>query len=165
MKQRLILIVLALLCSTMQLKAQSLITYHGEADLSYSSGVGNISVDRYNIHTIHGIMIDDNCSVGVGVGIDCYTMDQTSVAVPIYLAIKGYYPMTDILYGFIGLDCGVGLGASEYAKGLKGLYLTPSLGLKIGHLKLQIGYNVQRISENGIGVNLGAVQAKLGVMF
>ncbi|MBR2451921.1 MAG: hypothetical protein IKB37_01955 [Rikenellaceae bacterium] len=166
MKQKLMLIVFALLCSTLQLKAQSSISYHGECDVSYSSGIGEISIDRYNLHTIHGIMVDDKCSVGVGAGIDNYTFDHNiSVVVPIYLSVKGYLPMTNILYGFIGLDCGVGIGATEYAKGLRGLYLTPSLGLKIGHLKLQIGYNVQRISEEMTGVNLGAVQAKLGVMF
>lgn len=166
MKRLLLFLAFSACCASMQINAQSLIKYHGEADIAYSSGVGQLAIDRFNIHMVNGIMIDDVCSVGIGIGTDCYTYLKTiSVAIPIYLDLKGYLPVTDKIQAFMGVGCGIGVGASEYIEGLKGLYLTPSVGIKFKRVKLQIGYSMQRVSEGGVGYNLGAIQTKLGVMF
>ena len=147
--------------------AQTPIKYHGEVDAGYSIGVGTFATDRFNVHTIQGVQIGKYFSTGLGIGIDGYLIYESSVdiAVPIYLNLKGYIPVTDKVSPFVSMDLGVGIGASEYLKGMSGLYCTPAVGIKAGKFKAQLGYNIQRISEMGIGVNAGAMQLKVGVMF
>ena len=45
------------------------------------------------------------------------------------------------------------------------MYCTPAVGIKAGMYKAQVGFNVQRISESGIGFDMNAIQIKVGVMF
>ncbi len=148
-------------------KAQTPVKYHGEVDLGYSIGVGTFATDRINLHTIQGVQVGKYFSTGLGVGLDGYFIfdEGIDIAVPIYLNLKGYLPVSEKVSPFVSMDIGVGIGASEYMKGMSGLYCTPAVGIKAGKFKAQLGYNIQRISEMGIGVNAGAVQLKIGVMF
>ena len=41
----------------------------------------------------------------------------------------------------------------------------PAIGIKAGHFKVQLGYNVQKLSEEGISVSFNALQLRLGVAF
>ena len=44
--------------------------------------------------------------------------------------------------------------------------MTPAVGIKVGKfIKAQLGYNVQKISESGVSVNMNAMQFKVGVVF
>lgn len=61
-----------------------------------------------------------------------------------------------------GMDSGIG---TKVLSGLSGLYCTPAVGIKAGMYKAQVGFNVQRISESGIGFDMNAIQIKVGVMF
>lgn len=165
MKKILLLMVFALCFGSSY--AQTPIKYQGEVDLGYSLGVGTFAADRLNVHTIQGVKIGKYFSTGVGLGIDGYFIyeEGVDIAVPIYLNFKGYLPVTDKVSPYLSLDLGVGIGASEYLKGMTGLYCTPAVGINAGKFKAQLGYNVQKISEMGVSVNVGAVQLKLGVMF
>jgi hypothetical protein len=62
------------------------------------------------------------------------------------------------------LDIGAGIGASEYTTGLSGMVLTPAIGVNVGLFKAQIGYHVQSISMEGIGINMNSIQLKIGIM-
>ena len=147
--------------------AQVPIKYQPEVDLGYSLGVGTFAVDRLNIHTVQGVKVGQYFSAGVGLGIDGYFLfeEGMDIVVPLYLNLKGYLPVTEKVSPFLSMDLGVGIGASEYMKGMSGLYITPAVGVKAGKFKAQLGYNVQKISEMGISVNVSAVQLKLGVAF
>ncbi len=164
--KKVLLISLAILCS-LTAKSQNRISYHGEFDLGYSSGVGTLNIDRFNFNFINGIKIDDYFSIGIGIGTDGYIYaKQIETAMPIFLDIKSYFPFIDNIIPFIAIDCGVGIGLSEYISGLKGVYVSPSIGVHLWeHLKLQIGYQSQRLSIDGMGTNLGAIQLKVGVIF
>lgn len=165
MKKLLLFVAFALIvCGA---NAQTPVKYHGEVDLGYSIGVGTFANDRINIHTIQGVQVGKYFSTGLGIGIDGYFIfeDGIDIAVPIYLNLKGYLPVSEKVSPFVSMDIGVGIGASEYMKGMSGLYCTPAVGIKAGKFKAQLGYNIQRISEMGIGVNAGAVQLKIGLMF
>ena len=143
------------------------IKYQAELDMGYSLGVGAASSDRVNFHTIHGIKIGDILSTGVGFGVDVhYKMSENGESViPVYANIKRLFPVNDIVSPFYSMDVGVGIGASENIRGLSGVYLAPAVGVTIYTMKLQLGYNLQRISESGIGVNLHAIQFKIGLVF
>ena len=157
---------MAFLCAVTA-HSQNRISYHGEFDLGYSSGVGTLAIDRFNLNFINGIKIDEYFSIGIGIGSDGYIYAKhVETAMPIFLDIKSYLPIIDNITPFIAIDCGVGVGLSDNISGLKGIYISPSIGVCLWeHLKLQVGYQNQRLSTDGTGINLGAVQLKLGVMF
>lgn len=147
--------------------AQTPVKYHGEVDLGYSIGVGTFSTDRVNLHTIQGIQVGKYFSTGLGLGLDYYheLYDSGELIVPIYLNLKGYLPVSEKVSPYFSFDIGVGVGATEGVSGLSGMYCTPAVGVKSGKFKAQLGYNVQRISEFGVGINVNAIQVKIGVMF
>ncbi len=146
--------------------AQTPIRYQGEVDLGYSLGVGTFATGRINIHTIQGAKFGEYFSAGIGIGADLYHEGGLDVMIPIFLNLKGYLPTQSIVTPYVSFDVGAGIGASEYVSGISGLMLTPAIGLKVGKLfKAQLGYNVQKISESGVSVNMNAVQLKVGVVF
>ncbi len=147
--------------------AQVPVKYQGEVDLGYSIGVGTFSTGRVNLHTIQGVRIGKYFSTGLGLGLDYYHefYERGELAIPIYLNLKGYLPVFEKVNPYFSFDIGVGVGATEGVSGLSGMYCTPAIGIKAGKFKAQLGYNVQRISESGIGFNANAVQIKVGVVF
>lgn len=150
-------------CTNAQVKAK----YQGEVDLGYTVGTGTFSTGRVNLHTIHGAKIGDYFSAGLGVGLDYYHefYDKGELFMPIFLNMKGYYPVTEKLSPLVSLDLGYGLGLTSGVSGCGGFLWSPSVGVRYGHFKFQVGYTSQRISEDGFGFNMNGVQFKLGVVF
>lgn len=147
--------------------AQVSIKYQGEVDAGYSIGVGTFSTGRVNLHTIQGVKIEKYASFGLGIGLDYYHefYEKGELAIPIYLNMKGYLPVSEKVSPYFSFDIGVGVGATEGVSGLSGMYCTPAIGINVRKFKAQLGYNVQRISESGIGINMNAIQVKLGIRF
>ncbi len=146
--------------------AQTPVKYQGEVDLGYSLGVGNFGINRANLHTIHGAKIGQYFSAGIGLGLDYYHEDGASEAMlPIYLNLKGYLPVNEKVSPYFSFDIGGGFGITEGFDGASGMLVTPAVGIKAGKFKAQIGYNVQKISESGVSINLNAIQFKVGVIF
>ncbi len=73
------------------------VKYHGEADLGYSIGVGTFSTCRANLHTIQGVQVGRYFSAGLGLGLDHYHefYEIGVLAIPIYLNLKGYIPVSE----------------------------------------------------------------------
>ena len=164
--QKLFLLAIAAVMSVSVANAQVPVKYQGEVDLGYSIGVGTFATNRVNVHTIQGVRIGKYFSTGLGLGVDCYhEFEKTELIVPIYLNMKGYLPVSEKAAPYFSFDIGAGIGATESFKGLSGIYCTPAIGIKAGKFKAQVGYNVQRISETGIGINVNAIQIKVGLMF
>lgn len=163
MKKFFLLLTATIIASTVF--AQTPIKYQGEVDLGYSIGTGTFAADRVNLHTIHGAKIGNYFSAGLGLGLDYYHEGEGELIVPIYLNMKGYLPVSEKVSPYLSFDIGVGVGASEYVSGFSGLYCMPAIGIKAGHFKAQLGYNVQTLSEEGISISFNAIQLKLGVVF
>ncbi len=163
--KKLFLLVAATLCVALQASAQVPIKYQGEVDLGYSLGVGTFATGRVNVHTIQGARFGDYFSAGIGVGADLYHEGGMEVMIPIYLNLKGYLPTNSKVTPYASFDIGAGFGASAGVQGLSGMLITPAIGIKVGMFKAQIGYNVQKISESGISINMNALQLKVGVVF
>ena len=145
-------------------QAQIPLKYQGEADLGYSIGVGTFATGRVNRHTIQGVKIGSYFSTGIGLGIDYYH-ERQALFVPIYLDLKGYLPLSASVTPYFSLDIGAGSGATAGVSGLSGTAYTPAIGAKAGQFKAPIGYNVQRASESGSGLNMNAMQIKVGLLF
>ncbi len=167
MMKKFILLVFAVIMSVSITNAQTSVKYQGEVDLSYSIGVGTFSTNRVNLHTIQGIKIGQYFSTGVGLGLDYYHefYENGELIIPIYLNLKGYLPISEKISPYLSFDIGAGIGATLGVKKLSGVMYTPAIGIRVGKFKAQIGYNVQRLSEFGIGFNMKAIQIKTGVIF
>ena len=165
--KKLFLLAVAAMMSVNVANAQVPVKYQGEVDLGYSIGVGTFATGRVNLHTIQGVRVGEYFSTGLGLGLDYYheLYEQGELAIPIYLNLKGYLPVSEKVSPYFSFDIGVGVGATEGVSGLSGMYCTPAVGIKAGKFKAQLGYNVQRISESGVGFNANAVQIKVGVVF
>jgi hypothetical protein len=167
--KRLFLLMIAIVFIASSASAQTPIKYQGEVDLGYSVGVGAFGEERVNVHLLNGVKVGEYFSTGVGLGLDYYhSLDNNGeLFIPIYLNLKGYLPVSDIVNPYVSCDVGVGIGATRDVSSLSGLYLTPAIGL---HIKkwdtlFQIGYNMQRVSYEGVGVDVGALQFKFGLFF
>lgn len=148
--------------------AKGQVSYQGEVDLGYSFGVGKRASERVNIHTIQGIKVGKYFSTGIGTGFDFYyDFDDSSEAiVPVYLNLKGYYPVSKNVSPFVSCDVGLGVGVTGNIDNDNGLTITPAVGIVWGVFKAQVGYNMQNIKNIDLGkLNMGSVQVKIGIMF
>lgn len=135
--------------------------YHSEYSVGYSVGVGDWAIDRINVQTIQGLRFSDNLTAGIGIGLDYYN-DSENFMMPITINAKAYLPTSDNFAPFASLDLGYGIGITE---SISGFTITPAVGIKAGKFMAQIGYNSQKLSEDGISLNMGAFQMKIGLMF
>ncbi len=179
MRRVILLVMLAFVLGMTNAQSQSLVKYHGEVDAGYSLGVGGLTaVDRIVLHTVQGVSIGKYFSTGIGFGADYYyspevggeyedfeTEDEGTIMIPVYLNLKGYLPVSNKVSPYISLDAGVGIGVTDDVSGAMGVYATPAIGVRYGILKAQVGYNVQRMTDEDWTYGLGAIQFKVGVMF
>jgi hypothetical protein len=148
--------------------AKGIVSYQGEVDLGYSFGIGKSASERVNIHTIQGIKVGKYFSTGIGAGFDFYyNFDDTSEAiVPVYLNLKGYYPISAKVSPFISCDIGWGVGVTGDIDNDNGLTVAPAIGIVWGVFKAQVGYNMQKVDNIDLGKpSMSSVQVKIGIMF
>lgn len=163
-----ILFIITMLVTSLGINAQEMnAKYQGEFDLSYSIGTGTFSTNRVNLHTIHGAKIGNYFSLGVGVGLDYYheMYEKGELIVPIFANVKGYLPVNDKFSPYLSLDLGYGVGVTLGVKDLGGFVWSPAIGFKYSHIKFQLGYTSQELSEYGIGFKMNAIQLMLGIVF
>lgn len=116
--------------------------------------------------TIHGSRISKYAFVGLGFGFNAYkdilSFDEYDgdletvwgMTVPVFLDMKGYYPVTDDFAPYIDLGLGCSIGVLE----IEGSGFLANVGFGINYKKLNIGMNFQ--SENkakGFAFKLGLV--------
>lgn len=145
--------------------------YQGEINTGYALGLDN-AADRIIFETIHGVRISKYAFVGVGLGFNTYkdilvdiSLDRRGniksietgwgMAVPVFLDIKGYCPVTKDFAPYIDLGLGCSIGVME----IEGSGFLANVGFGINYKKLNIGMNFQ--SEN----KAKGFVFKLGVKF
>ena len=110
--------------------------YKGFIDFGYTIGTGDFKEDRIELTTSHGIQINPYVYFGAGFGANYY-LDSKVFALPIFLNSrftfinKGIAPYLDIKAGYSFTD-------------VEGLYISPSIGCKIGHFNVSCGYTIQK---------------------
>lgn len=164
--RKILLSVIAILAVTLSASAQDT-RYHGEVYVSGNFGVGNIPLNRFQLHTIQGARFGELLSLGVGLGADAYAAEDFEswmFMVPVFADIKLYAPTrSKFFYPFVMLDLGYGVAVDEPSTG--GLILGAGLGFKSGAFALSVGYHLQQFGASGVYVNMSAIQLKLGVAF
>ena len=180
MKKILFLVAFAAFTATTA-SAQWSLRYQGDVEVGYSISVGktaelahtllDTNFDRINIHTAHGVRFNEYLFAGLGTGIDIYRGGD--LGLPIYLALKGYWPVTAKVSPYLGLDLGGSIGLSEYMG--NGLLCVPQLGVafNVGQsgnaITFACGFTIQKWNyKEGIlkvGYNTNAVTLKVGFQF
>lgn len=138
-------------------------SYMGMVDLGYSIDVRGMSAGRVEVSTSHGCLIMPYLYVGGGVGFQYYH-SASAFNIPIFADFRGY-PIIGNIKPFLNFRIGYSVGD------MKGLYLSPSIGVSINRLDISMGYTVQKVSVysfdyNGIyDLNFGALTFKFGFRF
>lgn len=178
---KIFLMIMVVSALSSSIKAQTLnAKYQGEVSAGYSIGIGTFSYDRMNIHTVHGVRFNKYFFAGVGLGLDyyynydlyinTYIESDGELTMPIFANAKGYLPISDKTSIFASLDLGVGVGLTEGVSEVKGLLITPAIGISFkvsskNAINFSVGYNYQDWSENAIDINTDAISLKLGFQF
>ena len=150
MKKSLFCLLLAM--ASVSLCAQSLKgnSYKGYVDFSLSPGNDGVyykvNTMGYALTTSQGYQINPYIYLGAGLGVHLYSMDnfETSVALPIFANFRVNFTKTKVSPFF---DAKIGYSVVD----LKGLYLSPSLGVRIGlsdnlGLNIKVGYSAQKFT-------------------
>lgn len=147
-------------------EAQNIKTrYQGEVYIAGGHGIGNIPLGRLQLHTIHGARVGECFSAGIGLGADWYTQDIESglLMIPIFADFKVYAPTASRFDPFIMVDLGYAFQPEMSSIG--GMMFGAGLGFKAGCFALSAGYHLQQLGIQGINLNMGAIQLKLGFAF
>ena len=138
--------------ASVSLCAQSLKgnSYKGYVDFSLSPGNDGVyykvNTMGYALTTSQGYQINPYIYLGAGLGVHLYSMDnfETSVALPIFANFRANFTKTKVSPFF---DAKIGYSVVD----LKGVYLSPSLGVRIGlsnnlGLNIKVGYSAQKFT-------------------
>ncbi|MFR9543352.1 MAG: hypothetical protein SNH27_15030 [Rikenellaceae bacterium] len=151
--------------------ANSGVKYQGEVLTGFGAGVGLLPIDRIYLHTIQGVRVCEHFSAGLGIGLTmimpyAFEYNLPELYMPIYLNMKGYLPVSAKASMFASLDIGGGFGLTEGVTGLSGFMACPALGVCVNNkVNLSLGYEVQKISDSFLSVNMNAVALKIGYIF
>ncbi len=143
------------------------VRYQGELNFGYATG-GKLNYEegdsektnfsRPFIETIHGVrMLNDYLFVGVGVGVQYaygdlnddpeYSQSWDTMAIPIFVNVKGYYPLGGNFAPYLSLSMGSSIFAMSsltdayYEEKLKGGFYT-AFGAGFTFRKLNVGFGL-----------------------
>ena len=131
--------------------------YKAFVELGYNVGIGEYSIDRFEVQTSHGFKFSPCFFVGAGIGLEHYhKLDIT--AIPVFCDIRA-----NILETLVSPTIGLKIGYSF--KDVKGFYMSPSVGCKMDAFIVSVGYVLQFVkTEFGDYLNEG-VSFKIGYSF
>lgn len=135
--------------------------YRGEINWGYALGLDD-APDRIVFETIHGSKINQYAFVGVGAGFNAYhgllSYDGYSLSevwgmtVPVFLDLKGFYPVSDDFAPYIDLGLGASIGVME----VEGSGFFANVGFGFNYKKFNLGLNFQSDNKaKGFAFKLG----------
>lgn len=144
--------------------------YQGELNFGYGLA-GKLKEEGYDekfdanysrvfFETVNGVRINPYVFAGVGVGVQ-YSFDWENVTLPVFAALRGYYPVTDRFAPYVAVDLGYSpMLNSSGSDG--GFYAAYGLGLTFGKLNFGFGWQHQTIDDE---VKVNSFVVKLGLKF
>lgn len=167
---RKIFILLLVACGVLSVNAK--VRYQGDASVGFGFGTGTSGLNHVMVNTVHGVRICPYFFVGAGVGADFATSKlkysdmefENIFVIPLYLNLKGYYPINQKYSVFVSGNIGIGTYSSDesmiftdpengtksiYNNKLKGgLCFSPEVGfqIKLNHkfsVDFKVGYYAQ----------------------
>lgn len=156
--------------------------YQGEVAFAFGLGVGElsdyISTNRLVFETVHGVRINPHLFAGLGVSINYfytqygyyydgygdYTEESGGTVLPVFLNIKGYYPVSDKASLYASWDLGAAVGIGGYTNGGTEFYTSIGPGVNFG--KPQGGIRGDfSIRFQHMGPYMNAILFRVGVTF
>lgn len=144
--------------------------YQGELNFGYGLA-GKLKEEGYDekfdanysrvfFETVNGVRINPYVFAGVGVGVQ-YSFDWENVTLPVFAALRGYYPVTDRFAPYVAVDLGYSpMLNSSGSDG--GFYAAYGLGLTFGKLNFGFGWQHQTIDDE---VKVNSFVVKFGLKF
>lgn len=135
---------------------------------------GNAESERIFIETVHGVRITQYAFVGLGVGFnygdDLLDADCNYYIIPVFLNLKGYYPITSEVEVFASVDLGYNfIALVDDDESCNGFYATYGAGLKHRGITLSIGCQNPHIAakdgEYKITTSISSFFFKIGYTF
>lgn len=163
------------------------IWYEGELNIGYGMG-GTLKEDgesadakyaRPFIETVHGVRITKYAFAGLGVGFNYAYNDEWKVGMmPVFLNLKGYYPVTETFAPYVSFDFGFSSGligtkdfGGEDGLDLKGgFYASYGVGLNYKRLNFGLGWQHQGMKfkydgESSDSFSVNSFFVKIGLKF
>lgn len=132
--------------------------YRGEINVGFGFGIGDDN--KIGIETIHGVRFNPSFFTGLGIG--CYDYyDFSDPILPVFVDIKGYYPILHNISIYLALDAGAAIDVN-YDSTEAYLSTGPGInfGKSTGRLCGDFGIRYQHLGE---GMN--ALLFRVGVIF
>jgi len=132
--RKLIIFVVAVL-SCIALRAQSKhVVYQGDVEAGCSLGIADgFDMDRFLLHTCHGVKIGEHFGVGVGAGIEYYFQSGNDfMTFPVFVRVKRSWDVSKRNDFFVLADTGC-----AFADGGNDFLLSPRIGISHKTLKRQ----------------------------
>ena len=153
--------------SIMNVAAQNKMSYQGEVGIGYGFGMGDESINRLYVETIHGIRFNSHLFAGLGVGLASF--DDENATIPLFVDVKGYLTK-GLIKPYLFANLGYGLGDKSGFYGAGGFGIDVNISQKCG-LYLNLGYQSQglrnNVDDSGFygPSNVGAFLLQLGCRF
>lgn len=142
--------------------------YKGIVELGYQVGVGTWGVDRIKLNFINGYQLNEYFSLGIGLGLRYYH-DAELAFVPIFADFRGNLPLDSKISPYVSLGIGYTLDATNSFDGV-GLMVNPAVGVSFkvsekSTMNVGIGYEAQKISDDGYSITVGGLGFNVGISF
>ncbi|MGN0214096.1 MAG: hypothetical protein ACI4AH_04725 [Muribaculaceae bacterium] len=136
--------------------------YRGFIDAAFTIGTGDCGVDRVELATIHGYQFNPYFFAGVGVAGHYYLSDGLdNFALPVFADFRGEYN-TGQVTPFFDFRIGYSIDVNE----IKGIYVAPSVGVKVKQFNASIGYSSQKFDFGDYGsLTSGGFTIRVGFDF
>lgn len=148
MKKLFLAIVTFVFCQSLSAQENSYVAptegYRGFAGMNIFAGVGKYPYDRFCLTSVHGFQAD-NIYIGMGASMQFKANDEVyynddgdevdlDFTMPFFIDFN-YELQQSKLSPFVDLKLGYALGSAN------GLYLLPSVGIRMSHINVWCGYN------------------------
>lgn len=156
--------------------------YQGEIAFGYGLGLNPYGIetrDKVVFETTHGIRILPYLYTGLGVACNYYYpeilrvvyddyyedfVDEDVVILPVYVNVKGYYPVARIADVYLSFDAGAAIGISSNVGDYKHFYTSVGPGINIGNKKGSPRCDFS-IRYQYMGVLTDVIMFRLGIQF
>lgn len=160
--------------------------FHYQGELNFGYGLGgkvkdsdgdkaDANFSRAFIETVHGVRINEYAFAGLGVGFQYAYEDNNFNGegvgfIPLFLDLKGYYPVTDSFAPYVAIDLGYGLPVisteNDYSELKGGFYASYGVGLNYRKLNFGLGWQHQGFKYgDGDSFGVNSFFVKIGLNF
>lgn len=139
--------------------------YESEMNIGYGGGgkteTEGMTFGRIFAETVQGLRINKYAYTGIGIGFQ-YSYGLDVAFLPIFVDLKGYYPLNQKIAPYIAVDLGYALGLTREDSDMSGFYTTIGAGCNYLKWNFGLGYQYQSFIW---GEAMNSFYVKVGMKF